>query len=113
MSKIKWAVGPAKHRRGDDCEIVAILDNGMPVVKRSGSGSWYVHQENGMLDHVNKIETGWDLIPPRERQEGYLWVWAKDGAIYSAHQMKSEDDNFQNIPITVERNDAGDWELVK
>ncbi len=111
MSKIEWKVGPAKHRRGDDCEIVAVLENGMPVVKHC-DGFFSVHLYDGVHDQDGD-QSEWDLLPPRERREGYLWVLKTNGKLHNASMHKAESSGLQNIPITVELNDAGDWELVK
>ena len=120
MSNIKWKIGPAKHRNGAPCEIVHILDDKLPVVKHK-SGRYYVHQGNGVFDYLNETKSSWDLVPPRERVEGYLWVRKSDGEIYSAFPNQGNTcgepaatKTTQNIPVAIERDGPeSDWELVK
>jgi hypothetical protein len=108
MTKIEWKIGPARLRNGEECEIVAILPSGKPVVSK-----WPTEVVYWLCGGNPNGFPQYDLIPPRERREGYLWVCKSDGGIEHIRSHKNYNERINNIPIALERNDAGDWELVK
>jgi hypothetical protein len=84
----------------------------MPVVKHP-EGSFSVHRKGGGYDQYGE-QSQWDLMPPRERIDYYLYIWKTNGkaAYFSAHESK--DVRFQSFMVTLERDGPeSDWELVK
>ena len=109
MRKIEWKIGPARLRNGEECEIVAVLPSGRPVV--SSGPIELVYCLSGL--HPNGA-VHFDLMPPRERAEGCLWILKESGVIFGAGVNIYNSEKIQSIPITLERDGPGsDWEIVK